>query len=33
MVVDEVVVNIVEQFGLLVGLGTLAPDVVEEYGE
>ena len=33
MAVDEVVVDIVEQFGLLVGLGTLAPDVVEEYGE
>ena len=33
MAVDEVVVDIVEQFGLLVGLGALAPDIVEEYGE
>ena len=30
---NEVVVNIVEQFGLLVGLGAFSPDVVEEHGK
>ena len=33
MAVDEVVVHIVQQFGLLVCLGSLAPDVVKEDGK
>lgn len=33
MAVDEVVIDIVEQFGLLVRLGTFAPYIVEEYGK
>ena len=33
MLGDEVVVHIVQEFGLLVGLGAFAPDVVEEHGE
>ena len=33
MLLNKVVVYVVEQFGLLVGLGAFAPDIVEEYGE
>ena len=33
MSVDEVVVNIVQQFGLFVGLSAFSPDVIKENGE
>ena len=33
LLLDEVVVHIVEEFGLLIGSRAFAPDIVEEYGE